>query len=58
LFRATRLLNSLVTVKEIFRQYYNYAILMYLSKPKESKAVFSTIAFILNKDKLDKLGQK
>jgi hypothetical protein len=29
---------------------------MYLSKPKGSKAVFSAIAFILNKDKLDKLG--
>jgi hypothetical protein len=58
LFRATRLLNSLVTVKEMFRQYYNYATLMYLSKPKGSKAVFSATASILDKDKLDKLEQK
>jgi hypothetical protein len=31
---------------------------MYLSKPKGSKAVFSAIAPILNKDKLDKPRQK
>jgi hypothetical protein len=39
----------------MFRQYYNYATLIYLSKPKRSKAVFSATAPILNKDKLDKL---
>jgi hypothetical protein len=42
----------------MFRQYRNYATLIYLSKPKRSKAAFSAIASILNEDKSDELGQK
>jgi hypothetical protein len=56
LFRVTRLLNPLVTVKEMFRQYYNYATLMYPSKPKGIKSVFSALAPILDEDKSDELG--
>jgi hypothetical protein len=42
----------------MFRQYRDYATLMYLSKPKGSKAAFSAIAPILDKDESDELGQK
>jgi hypothetical protein len=40
----------------MFRQYRDYATLIYLSKPKGIKAVFSALAPILDKDELDKLG--
>jgi hypothetical protein len=42
----------------MFRQYCNYAMLMYLSKPKTAKAAFSALAPSLNNDELDNLGQK
>jgi hypothetical protein len=58
LFRATRLLNPLVTIKEMFRQYRDYAMLMYLSKPKIAKAAFSALAPSLDNNKSDNLGQK
>jgi hypothetical protein len=40
----------------MFRQYRDYATLIYLSKPKGSKAAFSATAPILDKDELDELG--
>jgi hypothetical protein len=43
-------------IKEMFRQYRNYAILMYLSKPKTAKAAFSALAPSLNDDESDNLG--
>jgi hypothetical protein len=58
LFRATRLLNSLVTIKEMFRQYCDYTILMYLSKPKIAKAAFGALAPSLDDNKLDNPEQK
>jgi hypothetical protein len=58
LFRVTGLLNPLVTIKEMFRQYRDYAMLMYLSKPKTAKAAFSALAPSLNDDESDNLGQK
>jgi hypothetical protein len=57
-FRATGLLNPLVPVKEMFRQYRDYATLMYPSKPKGSKAAFSATAPILDEDESDEPGQK
>jgi hypothetical protein len=57
-FRVTRLLNLLVTIKEIFRQYRDYAMLMYLSKPKIAKAAFGVLAPSLNNNESDNLGQK
>jgi hypothetical protein len=42
----------------MFRQYRNYAMLMYLSKPKTAKAAFGALAPSLNNDELDNLGQK
>jgi hypothetical protein len=42
----------------MFRQYRNYAILMYPSKPKIAKAAFSALAPSLNNNKSDNLGQK
>jgi hypothetical protein len=42
----------------MFRQYRNYAMLMYLSKPKTAKAVFSALAPSLNNNELDNLEQK
>jgi hypothetical protein len=45
-------------IKEMFRQYRDYAILMYLSKPKTVKAAFGALAPSLNNNKSDNLGQK
>jgi hypothetical protein len=58
LFRATRLLNPLVIIKEMFRQYCNYAMLIYLSKPKTAKAAFGASAPSLDDYELDNLEQK
>jgi hypothetical protein len=58
LFRATGLLNLLVTIKEMFRQYCDYAMLMYLSKPKTAKAAFGALASSLDDNELDNLEQK
>jgi hypothetical protein len=40
----------------MFRQYCDYAMLMYPSKPKTAKAAFSALAPSLNDDELDNLG--
>jgi hypothetical protein len=42
----------------MFRQYRDYAMLMYLSKPKTAKAAFSALAPSLNNNESDNLGQK
>jgi hypothetical protein len=42
----------------MFRQYRDYAMLIYLSKPKTAKAAFSALAPSLDDDELDNLRQK
>jgi hypothetical protein len=42
----------------MFRQYRDYAMLMYPSKPKTAKAAFGALAPSLNDNKLDNPGQK
>jgi hypothetical protein len=42
----------------MFRQYRDYAMLMYLSKPKTAKAAFSALAPSLDNNESDNLGQK
>jgi hypothetical protein len=42
----------------MFRQYRDYAMLIYLSKPKTAKAAFSALAPSLDNNKLDNLEQK
>jgi hypothetical protein len=42
----------------MFRQYCDYAMLMYLSKPKTAKAAFSALAPSLNNNELDNPEQK
>jgi hypothetical protein len=42
----------------MFRQYRDYAMLIYLSKPKTAKAAFSALALSLNNYESDNLGQK
>jgi hypothetical protein len=42
----------------MFRQYCDYAMLMYLSKPKTAKAAFGALAPSLDDNELDNPGQK
>jgi hypothetical protein len=42
----------------MFRQYRDYAMLIYLSKPKTAKAAFGASAPSLNDYESDNLGQK
>jgi hypothetical protein len=46
----------LVIIKKMFRQYRDYAMLIYLSKPKTAKAAFSALAPSLDNYELDNLG--